>query len=832
MKPKFNSRLITVIFAGAFASSASLHAANETWDGGAGTGTAWFTNSNWVGDSAFAGSQSVTTNTDIATFTATGTGATVGIDMNFTGNTFYLGAIDMTGNTARPIGNSSATAGTLQLNGATVNSVANTILRNSSTSLMTIQGLQGSNIMGLALGNATNNVVQITNTGGVTISSIISGASRNLTLQGSGTGVLTLTGANTYSGTTTLNAGPTAASGTLALSGTGTILNTSGITLNGGILQLTNTSVVNRVNDSATITSNGGRIIFSNTAGATNYTETLGSVALSTGHLGISHATNFAAQTGSQTLTLGGLSTTGTGTVLFAGVANPDLTKNVFVVTGGGSTAAGGIIAPWAVVNTLATGTNLTTADYAKYSSDKIVAAALTATTTATLGVTDGSNVHWAPTATASLSATTTVNTLRMTGGQNGFSLGANNLVTRGIMPSTTGGMTISQGTGAGVVTIPNVADAAANLYISNVGKTLNINAAITDNGASKLTLVKSGLGGVNGAGNLVLGNTGNSYSGDTVINQGDLNLNAANVIPDGAGKGDLYLNGSDARLTMNNNLGTPTSYSETINGLYGTGVVRNNAASGNVTLTLGSGNANGNFSGTLINGGVATLALTKIGAGTQTLSGVNTYTGATTVSGGKLYVNGSTSASSAVTIGSGGTLGGSGVINGSVTTQSGGTFAAGTSIESLATGALSLEADSTFAYEANNNVSGSVAGDLTAVTGNITLSLTSAAILTLTELGAGTWDINDKLTLISYTGTWNNGLFSYLGNTVTDDSTIAFSGFNWTFNYNDTVAGTNYTEDLTGSTFVTMTALSAIPESSTALLGGLGFLALLRRKR
>jgi hypothetical protein len=51
-----------------------------------------------------------------------------------------------------------------------------------------------------------------------------------------------------------------------------------------------------------------------------------------------------------------------------------------------------------------------------------------------------------------------------------------------------------------------------------------------------------------------------------------------------------------------------------------------------------------------------------------------------------------------------------------------------------------------------------------------------------------------------------------------------------WAFNYNDTVAGTNYTGDLTGSSFVTMTA---IPEpNAAALVGGFGVLALLRRRR
>jgi hypothetical protein len=51
-----------------------------------------------------------------------------------------------------------------------------------------------------------------------------------------------------------------------------------------------------------------------------------------------------------------------------------------------------------------------------------------------------------------------------------------------------------------------------------------------------------------------------------------------------------------------------------------------------------------------------------------------------------------------------------------------------------------------------------------------------------------------------------------------------------WSFNYNDTTAGTNYTGDLTGIRYVTMTA---IPEPNVAaLIGGLGTLALLRRRR
>ncbi|MCX8495788.1 MAG: PEP-CTERM sorting domain-containing protein, partial [Akkermansiaceae bacterium] len=206
-----------------------------------------------------------------------------------------------------------------------------------------------------------------------------------------------------------------------------------------------------------------------------------------------------------------------------------------------------------------------------------------------------------------------------------------------------------------------------------------------------------------------------------------------------------------------------------------------------------------------------------------------NTYTGATTVSAGTLAVNGSL-ANTSTTVGSGGTLQGSGSMGGSVTVQSGGKIAAGNSIESLATGALSLLAGSTFAYELNNDAAAGVAGDLTAVTGSLTFDVGNTVLLTLTELGTGSWSNGDKLTLLSYSGAWNGGLFNYASSALADDSTFTFSGMEWAFNYNDAVAGTNYTGDLTGSRFVTMTA---IPEpNAAALVGGLGALALLRRRR
>ena len=136
MKPRFLSpfRLSFPLAAAIAALLAAQSAQAQSWSGA--SSGAWLNTANWTGG-VEAGS-TTSTDTDIAVF-GVNANNTVGIDMTTTSGVYYLGAIDNTNATARTFNNSSTTtAGVLTLNGATVNAVANTILRNSASALMTI----------------------------------------------------------------------------------------------------------------------------------------------------------------------------------------------------------------------------------------------------------------------------------------------------------------------------------------------------------------------------------------------------------------------------------------------------------------------------------------------------------------------------------------------------------------------------------------------------------------------------------------------------------------------------------------------------------------------
>ncbi|MFM7739066.1 MAG: hypothetical protein ACKO9H_06655, partial [Planctomycetota bacterium] len=225
--------------------------------------------------------------------------------------------------------------------------------------------------------------------------------------------------------------------------------------------------------------------------------------------------------------------------------------------------------------------------------------------------------------------------------------------------------------------------------------------------------------------------------------------------------------------------------------------ITLNNGRTVTVSATSASINTNG-FTGTITGQLTGTGGVTKIGLGSLILTNngasLSNISGPVTVSAGSLLANnatGSATGTGNITVNTGALFGGTGAVTGTVTVN--GTLAPGASIESLESGALTMTSGSTYQWETLD--SSAIGADLMKVNG--ALSLTNVNLdLTLANLAAGTWAVNDKLTLIAYGGTAITGGFTgYL-----DDTTYIF-GFNeWVLNYNDTSVGSNFAAQAAGS--------------------------------
>ena len=178
-----------------------------------------------------------------------------------------------------------------------------------------------------------------------------------------------------------------------------------------------------------------------------------------------------------------------------------------------------------------------------------------------------------------------------------------------GALMSVSGNTTLS-----GHVTL----NSSSTIGVVQAGETLTIAGVVS--GVSGADLAKLG------SGTLILTNAGNTYSGQTTIQAGELQLGNAGVLPDG---GRVTLAGvPGAVLNLN-------GHDETIGSLSGGGTLGGNVLLGTVTLTLGGDDSSTTFSGKLSGSG----GLTKRGTGTLTLAGQDTYTGNTTISSGTLQL-------------------------------------------------------------------------------------------------------------------------------------------------------------------------------------------------
>jgi autotransporter-associated beta strand protein len=366
-----------------------------------------------------------------------------------------------------------------------------------------------------------------------------------------------------------------------------------------------------------------------------------------------------------------------------------------------------------------------------------------------------------------------------------------------GALNFASGGGTETIGSLSGSGTVSSVVAGTYSLVVGGSASTTF--SGVINSGSGVIGLTKSG------AGTLLLTGS-NGLSGGVALNAGTLGVGSANAL---GSSGTISFGGGTLQYSASNTTDYSGRFSNAASQQYS---IDTNGQ--NVTLGSNLTSSGGSF--------------TKTGGGNLILSGSSTYSGTTSVSAGRLSVNGSLG-STGVTVQSGGELGGSGGIGGTVAVLAGGTLSPGNSIESLAAGATTFAGSSTFEYEYDSTNPGSLAAaaDLLVVNGNLTIN--AGSILTLADLaGSPNPFVNDTtiFALINYSGTWNNGVFTYNGTELADGAWFLVGSQKWEIDYNRTSSTglDNFTGDyLPASSFVTITA---VPEPSASVLLAVGGVA------
>jgi fibronectin-binding autotransporter adhesin len=405
-------------------------------------------------------------------------------------------------------------------------------------------------------------------------------------------------------------------------------------------------------------------------------------------------------------------------------------------------------------------------------------------------------------------------------------SYGGNTLVNEGLLMATTSGALPGNATsgrvsfGGGTIGVrvggSGWTTAQVDTLLTNATKTSGALGIDTTNGnltqwaAFNTTNLGANLGLTKLAANTLTLDQANNYTGATTVSAGTLQIGNAGTTGALTGTSSVTVS-SGANITINRS-----------NGFSQASDLNNRAISGG-----------GSF--------------TQAGSGTTTLSLVNTYTGATSVSQGTLEIasGGSTHASSAVSVTGTSSLIVNGIIHGSVTTATGTTLSGSGVIKGTTTisgfhnpgnspgtqtfeSGLSYTATSVLNWELiDNTVAGRGSNyDAVNVIGGV-LSINSNASINLAFSGAVSfanafWSSNQSWLVVDLSGS-----------ATASDSNLFTIGSITGGGYNPAL-GTFGITRATGSNSANSVYLTwtAIPETSSSLLGALGALVLLRRRR
>lgn len=357
-----------------------------------------------------------------------------------------------------------------------------------------------------------------------------------------------------------------------------------------------------------------------------------------------------------------------------------------------------------------------------------------------------------------------------------------------------------------GNLTLNNGSNTAGNILATGGSSTISGSGSITGpgssvlgvrvNGPSDILTINSniigGTGGLNknGLGKLILNGTANTITGETRINEGEIEIGTGSRL---GGNGTstftaLTIRGTGILDVGGNSIGVAA--------LNGSGVITNDNILGTTsTLTVGNADGTGTWAG-VFKDGTGMLNVTKVGTGAQTWSGSNTYTGITTIgSTGLVTVNTLANIGEASGIGAGNASNDASnaaslVFNGST----GGLVYAGNLLNgALALGSASTSTDRLFTLAGTGATLSSTASNNNAVvftnTGTIVHGIVGPQNLILTGTSTGDNRLNPKITdsgsganvtSVTKTGTglWilGNSANTYSGPTTVSNGVLALS--------------------------------------------------------
>ena len=404
---------------------------------------------------------------------------------------------------------------------------------------------------------------------------------------------------------------------------------------------------------------------------------------------------------------------------------------------------------------------------------------------------------------TTTLGENFTINSLNFLGtgtsATSPVSISGNTLtINAGTANGNTAGNGINVAVGNGAVTLAsNVVLGASQTWTNNSSNTLTVsntgsaitgtNTNLTVAGSGNTTIgdaIQTGSGSVTMSGTGTLSLSGNNtYTGGTNINGGVVQANSTNAL---GTSGTISFGGGTLQFTSNNT----TDYSSRI------------STAANQAVSVDTNGQNVTFASNLSSSGGS---LTKLGAGTLTVTGSNSYTGATNVSAGVLSTNSLAAGGSNSGIGASTKAAANLVLNGGTLQYTGAT----------------ASTDRNFTVTtAGGTLDASGAGALT-ISGGMTATGTTAGSQTLTLTGSNTAANTLGGAIVDGTG----------GNTTnvakTGAGTWVLSGTN-TYSGTTTVSGGNLqvTGALNGTGAVSVTGGGSAITGSTPVLSGTGTVA------